>query len=195
MSSTHATCLRALLLVPAALVACAADLRAGEVTHTGRAEPPGAELSLWYTQAASEWETQALPIGNGRIGGMVFGGVECERIQLNEKTLWSGGPGEWDRYAGGNKADTTEALARVRELLAQKRFQEAGEAVRGLMGDKRAFGAYQTLGDVYLDFIDRPSIVELAASSENAPDEGKECAFDGAVSSKWFTRDSGPAEA
>lgn len=53
-------------------------------------KPPKENLSLWYTQPATNWMTSALPIGNGRIGAMVFGGVEQERIQFNDKTLWTG---------------------------------------------------------------------------------------------------------
>ena len=49
------------------------------------------DLRLWYKQPAAVW-TEALPLGNGRLGAMVFGGVEEELIQLNEATLWSGGP-------------------------------------------------------------------------------------------------------
>lgn len=55
-------------------------------------KPPKENLSLWYTQPAKNWMTSALPIGNGRIGAMIFGGVEQERIQFNDKTLWTGGP-------------------------------------------------------------------------------------------------------
>ncbi|NMB38341.1 MAG: hypothetical protein GX994_02065, partial [Firmicutes bacterium] len=50
-------------------------------------------LKLWYDRPAQDWESEALPLGNGFIGAMVFGGVERDRIQINEKTLWSGGPG------------------------------------------------------------------------------------------------------
>lgn len=53
-------------------------------------KPPKSNLSLWYKQPATEWMTSALPIGNGRIGAMIFGGVEEERIQFNDKTLWTG---------------------------------------------------------------------------------------------------------
>src|SRR5688572_24489171 len=53
------------------------------------------DLRLWYRRAAPEWN-QALPIGNGRLGGMVFGSVRRERIQLNEDSLWMGGPRERD---------------------------------------------------------------------------------------------------
>jgi len=49
------------------------------------------KLLLWYAQPADEW-VEALPIGNGRLGAMVFGGVESERLQFNDNTLWSGGP-------------------------------------------------------------------------------------------------------
>ena len=56
-----------------------------------RSEAPGA-LTLWYRQPASKWESEALPIGNGNLGAMVFGGVAHERLQLNEHSLWSGHP-------------------------------------------------------------------------------------------------------
>ena len=61
----------------------------------GSSQPPSEPLSLWYQQPAAEW-IEALPIGNGRLGGMVFGSVPNERIQLNEDSLWSGGPQEAD---------------------------------------------------------------------------------------------------
>ena len=51
------------------------------------------DLTLWYDKPATDWETQALPIGNGALGAMVFGGVDSEQIQFNEKSLWTGGPG------------------------------------------------------------------------------------------------------
>ena len=54
---------------------------------TGRAGDSGSSLSLWYRQPAKSW-TEALPVGNGRFGAMVFGGVINERLQLNEATLW-----------------------------------------------------------------------------------------------------------
>ena len=58
------------------------------------AQPVGEKqpLLLWYTQPAAAWE-EALPLGNGRTGAMVFGGVQTERLQLNDNTLWSGYPG------------------------------------------------------------------------------------------------------
>ncbi len=64
-------------------------------------------LILWYRQPAETW-TEALPIGNGRLGGMIFGGVKHERIQLNEDSLWSG---------GHQDADNPEALKNLNEVL------------------------------------------------------------------------------
>ena len=70
-------------------------------TNSGRAAEPTSPLTLFYTNAATKW-TEALPIGNGRLGAMIFGGADREHLQLNESTLWDGGP-----YAPNN----TNALA------------------------------------------------------------------------------------
>src|SRR5882724_2756342 len=63
----------------------------GAITFQGEAKAPDGPLSLWYRQPAKVW-TESLPVGNGRLGAMVFGGVGQERFQLNEDTLWAGGP-------------------------------------------------------------------------------------------------------
>src|SRR5690606_27703417 len=79
-----------------------------------RALPPEKSPAtlLWYERPATAWE-EALPVGNGRIGAMVFGGVEEERLQLNEDTLWSGGP--YDPVNPQARA----ALPEVRRLIEQ----------------------------------------------------------------------------
>ena len=79
--------------------------------------PPEEPLSLWYRQPATKWE-EALPIGNGRLGAMVFGGAPEERIQFNESTLWTGGPHEY-QHDGAVKA-----LPKMRELLQEMRRLE-----------------------------------------------------------------------
>ena len=68
------------------------------------------DLRLWYEAPATAW-TEALPVGNGRLGAMVFGGTVRERLQLNEDTLWAGGP-----YSPINP-EAREYIPRVRELL------------------------------------------------------------------------------
>ncbi|MFG1943907.1 glycoside hydrolase N-terminal domain-containing protein [Nonomuraea sp. NPDC048826] len=108
--------------------------------------------TLWYERPATEWETQALPIGNGPLGAMVFGGVAAERIQFNEKTLWTGGPGH-DGYDFGTW--TTPRPGAVEEV--RRRIDREGrvpaEDVAAVLGQPRiGFGAYQTFGDLWLEF-------------------------------------------
>lgn len=61
-----------------------------QINFKGRAEAPASKFALWYRTPASNWMSSALPIGNGRVGAMIFGGVEQEHIQFNDKTLWAG---------------------------------------------------------------------------------------------------------
>ncbi len=121
---------------------------------TGEAAPPPGALTLWYRQPAERW-LQALPLGNGALGAMVFGGLETERIQLNEKSLWSGGP--WDT----NNPEALAHLPEVRRLLFEGRFAEATElANQYLLGKPERIRPYQTLGDLWLDLGDHPSVAD-----------------------------------
>jgi len=113
---------------------------------TGQAPPPLSPLTLWYRAPASEW-VGALPVGNGRLGAMVFGGVVHERLQLNEDTLWSGRP-----YDPVNP-EAREALPEVRRLIAAGMHRDAATLVsRKVMARPLAQMAYQTLGDLNLTF-------------------------------------------
>jgi alpha-L-fucosidase 2 len=76
------------------------------------------ELKLWYKQPAAKW-TDALPIGNGRLGAMVFGGLEKDRLQFNEETLWTGGPREY------NRKGAYQYLPQIRQLLFEGKQKEA----------------------------------------------------------------------
>lgn len=102
-------------------------------------------LKLWYTQPAREW-TQALPIGNGRLGAMLYGGIEQEQLQINEDTLWTGGPHD---YAN---PDAYQHLGMVRELLKQGKYSDAEAAAQKMMGRPIKQMAYQPLGDLFLQF-------------------------------------------
>ncbi len=127
-------------------------------------------LKIWYNKPAAsdvpdlkegwkndaEW-LRALPVGNGFIGAMVFGDVNNERIQLNEKTLWSGSP------ADNDNPDAFESLGKIRELLFRGKYKEATDLTLKTQVCKGAgsgngngadvpFGCYQTLGDLRLDF-------------------------------------------
>ncbi len=103
-------------------------------------------LSLWYNQPATEWN-EALPVGNGRLGAMVFGRVQQERIQLNEETVWVGKPADFVN------PEARAALPKVRELLFAGKYEEAVKlADDKMMGNKEVGSTYQTLGDLHLMF-------------------------------------------
>jgi alpha-L-fucosidase 2 len=99
-------------------------------------------LKLWYGKPAQRW-VEALPIGNGRLGAMVYGGVESERLQLNEDTLWSGGPRTWDN------PDARRVLPLVREALHDGEYERADELCKQMQGPFNQ--SYQPLGNLYLD--------------------------------------------
>ena len=102
---------------------------------------------LWYQQPAETW-TDALPIGNGRLGAMVFGGVERERIQLNEESLWDGGPRDT------NNPKALEALPKVQQLLFEDKNEEATQlAGETMLGIPERIKSYQSLGDLFLEFF------------------------------------------
>lgn len=97
---------------------------------------------LWYTQPAEAWE-EALPIGNGRLGGMVFGGAGKELIQLNEDTLWSGFPRDTMNY------EALRYLNQAKELVAQEKVMEAEAWIEQHMVGRRS-ESYQPLGDLHM---------------------------------------------
>ncbi len=100
-------------------------------------------LKLSYRSPAEAW-TQALPVGNGRMGAMVFGGIQTERLQLNEDTLWSGSPKEWNNPAAHAELDP------IRLLLDEEKYAEADERCKRIMGPYTQ--SYLPLGDLYLQF-------------------------------------------
>jgi alpha-L-fucosidase 2 len=108
--------------------------------------PSGNEssLALWYDKPAVKW-VEALPIGNGRLGAMIFGGVAQERLQLNEGTLWAGGP-----YNPVNPT-AKDALPQVRQLVNEGKFREAAGLISAkVMARPLTQMPYQTVGDVLL---------------------------------------------
>jgi len=100
-------------------------------------------MTLWYTKPAAEW-VEALPVGNGRLGAMVFGRAATEHLSLNEDTLWAGGPREWDN------PDALAILPRVRQVLADGNYVEAESLCKLMQGPFNE--SYLPMGDLYLDF-------------------------------------------
>src|SRR5690348_14759022 len=125
---------------------------------------------LWYDKPAVDWEKEALPIGNGRIGAMVFGGTTSERLQIAEKSLWTGGPGTEGGYDYGLPADSQAALMSSigKKLLDGATL--APEDVAKQIGRKmHNYGDYQSFGDL---------IIETDASAEPVTDYRRELDLD-----------------
>src|SRR5437868_4038615 len=110
------------------------------------------ESKLWYAKPAAQWE-EALPIGNGRMGAMVFGGITDERIQFNEDTLWTGKPHDYVR------AGARDALDEIRKLVFAGEEKAAEKLAREtFLSDPVRQKAYQPFGDLrfHFDNADKP---------------------------------------
>ena len=130
-------------------------------------------LKLWYKQAANasikynhykrqddpEW-LKALPLGNGSLGAMVYGDVNLERIQLNEESMWSGSA------ADNDNPDAYPAVDKIRNLLFEGKYKEATDLTNQTQickgkgsghgnGANVPYGSFQTLGDLWIDFVDK----------------------------------------
>ena len=105
----------------------------------------GQDLKLWYSQPARNW-SEALPIGNSRLGAMVYGGTEREELQLNEETFWAGGP-----YSNNN-SNAKYVLPVVRNLIFDGKNGEAQSLVDANFLTKQHGMSYLTLGNLYIDF-------------------------------------------
>lgn len=107
---------------------------------------PPKDYSLWYSQPAKVWE-EALPIGNGRLGAMIFGNPYQECIQLNEESLWSGAP------INSNNPQAAGSLDKIRELILNHRYEAAMKlASETMVGTPPRVRSYQTLGNILLDY-------------------------------------------
>ena len=137
-------------------------------------------LKLQYDSPAKVWEKEALPIGNGNIGAMVFGGVGIDSIQINEHSLWSGGPGKNPNYNGGHARTSEQAkqnLQALRKAMQKKMTDFTNQQVAfvdangkvvaadyspedstmrsyitALTGDRTDFGSYQSLGNIHIAY-------------------------------------------
>lgn len=163
---------QALLSATAAAAIGASRVEAGE-----EAAPPAdpATSILWHDKPAASWP-EAHPIGNGRLGCMVFGGIKRERLQLNEDRFWSGGP-----YTNLNPA-AREALPKVREMIFAGRYAEAeAYAQTHVQAVPQRNMSFQSLGDLLIDHLD------LEETSVEQVAYRRELDVDGAVSRVRFT--------
>jgi len=111
-----------------------------------------ADNKIWFQQPADVWEV-ALPIGNGRLGGMVFGGIEKERVQLNEETLWTGSPNQYT-----DKPEAYKLLPEIRKMLFEGEYAKAQNITENEFMGIGNWNMYQTLGDLILT-TNHPGII------------------------------------
>ena len=131
-----------------------------------------ASPTLWYDRPAREAITEALPVGNGRLGALVLGGTAHERLALNESSLWSGGP-----YNPASP-EALAALPEVRRLIFAGQYREADALAQAkLMGRPMGQASYQPVGDLLLDF----------PGHENASDYRRELDLDTAIARVTYT--------
>ena len=160
-------------------------------------------LKLQYDFPAKAWESEALPLGNGNIGAMVFGDVSTDVIQVNEHSLWSGGPGKNPNYNGGHlrtAAQNTQTLQNARTALQEKmtafsannsaKIDAAGKVtasnysgensqlksdINNLMGTKTDFGSYQSLSNINIAYGTdvMPEIINITGDCDNPNSAGE----------------------
>ncbi len=126
------------------------------ILHSAKAQNQE-PLSVWYASPATDWQTEALPIGNAYMGAMIFGGVEEEEIQFNEETLWEGGPNEATDYNFGIRENAHRHLPIIRRLLNEGKWQTADSIIKkeltGVIHDIPEqdfgdFGSFQNFGSL-----------------------------------------------
>lgn len=116
------------------------------VTGGCKQEQEPSHLRLWYQQPAAEW-TEALPVGNGRLGAMIFGNPSKERIQLNEESLWAGS------RMNSNNPEALENLPKVQQLILDGKLEEATQLIgQTMLGTPPRIRSYQTMGDLLIDY-------------------------------------------
>ncbi|MEU6786763.1 glycoside hydrolase N-terminal domain-containing protein [Nonomuraea angiospora] len=117
------------------------------------------DLALWYDESAGTDWLRALPIGNGRLGAMVFGNVDTERLQLNEDTVWAGGPYDQSNPRGA------AALGQIRQLVFQNQWSQAQTMIdQSMRGTPVGQLAYQPVGDLRLGFGNAAGVSEYSRS-------------------------------
>ena len=154
-------------------------------------------LKMWYSSPATDWESEASPLGNGFMGAMIFGGVDSDQILINEHTLWSGGPGADPDYDGGHNDRTSEEnaanLKKAQELLqdevtdftenhsayvdestgqvVSENFNPSDEVknlINTLKGDKTYFGHYQQLSNIMITNDSDKAVIPVSIDSNSS---------------------------
>ncbi|MGO5443419.1 glycosyl hydrolase family 95 catalytic domain-containing protein [Faecalimonas sp. LCP19S3_D12] len=194
----------AVLVMPTGTVQNVLAKQPEQVLPVSEEKAMNQELKLWYNSPANintaesssgEWMQQSLPLGNGNLGNLIFGGIAKERIHFNEKTLWTGGPSpKRPDYQFGNKATayTQEEIQEYRNLLDDKSknvFNDDPSLGGYGMGAKIRFpgennlnkGTYQDFGDIWLDFS------EMGINDKNVKDYRRELDIQTGIAATEFS--------
>jgi alpha-L-fucosidase 2 len=124
----------------------------------------GEYLRLWYGEPAENWMTEALPIGNGYMGVIFFGGYDKEQLQFSEGSLWAGGPGSHPDYNFGLREGASDWLPEIRSLLNEGKSDEAhrlaNEKLTGIINPVNGlsfgdYGSQQTMGDLHVNILNQ----------------------------------------
>ncbi len=131
----------------------------------GQAASPSTPWMLWYRNPATRW-LDALPIGNGRLGAMIFGGVQRERIALNEATVWSGAPSDEHE-----NPTALEHLSEIRRLFFEEQYVAARDlCAKHLLGRRGSYGTHLPMADLWLDWQTAPGEAREYRRSLNLED-------------------------
>lgn len=140
-------------------------------------------LQLWYDRPAAQW-LEALPLGNGRLGMMIYGGVEKETLALNEGTLWAGGPHSYDN------PEALAALPEIRRLLLAKQWKAAQDLVNAhFMSRPLRQAPYQTVGHLHLEFPGSAFGSIRSNTAQTATGYRRQLNLDSALATVTYTRD------
>jgi alpha-L-fucosidase 2 len=121
----------------------------GATAAQSSAGPATGDLRLFYDEPAGSQWLRALPVGNGRLGAMVFGNIGTERLQLNEDTVWAGGPHDYSNAAGA------AALPQIQQLVFDDQWSQAENlANQAMLGSPAGQLAYQPVGNLRLAFTE-----------------------------------------
>lgn len=108
-------------------------------------------LRVWYDEPATDWQTQSLAIGNGYMGSLVFGGINKDKIHINEKTVWEGGPTSYNGYSYGttNRTETDADLQKIKDDLnaIREKLDDKSEYVFGFNEDSYEASGTNTKGE------------------------------------------------
>lgn len=140
---------RSLLTFSFLIMSCL-SMKAQEENHT-----------LWYTYPAEDWKTQALHLGNGYMGASFYGGVQQERFDISEESMWYGGPGQNPEYNYGIVEGSHKYLSDIRISVVEGDIEKADKLVsKHFVGDYSDFGSFTSIGQLYLEFPELDASVE-----------------------------------